>query len=98
MANKPTISELANMIPEDPRDPGAELADRLQERGEGAQPLEGAVVSFFPKGAQPGKTAKDDDEVLQIDFGGYTWNARVPRDEFVNAWSKARSGSEFYEH
>lgn len=85
MNKKPTISELANMISEDdPRDPGAELAGRLQERGSGAQPLEGAKVSYFPKSAQKMGTI-----TLAIGFGvdpsgesAYTWNVDVPEEEF----------------
>jgi len=81
MNQKPTISELANMISEDdPRDPGAELAGRLQNRGDGAQPLEGAKVSHFPKGARPTGTY-----ILQIEYGGYSWNVNVPTDEFDDA-------------
>ena len=81
MNEKPTISELANMISEDdPRDPGAELAGRLQDRGSGAQPLKGAKVSHFPKGAQKMGTI-----TLAIDFGGYAWNIDIPEEEFNDA-------------
>jgi hypothetical protein len=43
MANKPTISELADIIPEDPRDPGGELADRP-----------GAFPTYLPPEGQAG--------------------------------------------
>lgn len=93
MNQKPTISELANMISEDdPRDPGAELANRKEQRWQERQPrvLEHAVVTVPGKGAGMPTGSM----VLTVHLGEHQWGLHIPMDEYNAALGESTAATD----